>query len=482
MAPKRVNLRRPAAGPVRGKRPARSEGEAAEKEESAKKVKLFEDEDPREVARLSTIHLPEANYYGRSIALAGHVKALRSENSTWYLDVEATGTRDEELLRVLTGRADKLVNVHMCGKDCPQLVTDEIMVHAEKFEAVALDAEAWMTNLQVAKATEHGVDELVELRREQERMSKSDEKDAKKKEKKEVKRKKKDRSEEGRESKSPKRGEEEKEVGQKSLEDVFKDTGMDPSPRRRSKILKKARKIAKKSRKGKKKKEKGSSSGSHSSTSSTSSSSSLEVGESGLFEDEKKLKMVWRRCPGALTSRSIQEIKRHLLTASGLAWEMNKSALPPIYLHYGRQVVMPGMSASLQQEVVTVCMTLDLLAQGKIAAGMDVLNQRLKSLESLGRGAHWSMCRQYELVKTEEGGMMEEQEKLAAARQAKEEDRLKALMTRAPSGKGGEVSQFGKSRKGKDSKGGGKNQPYDAGKNKGGQSGKEDPRAAWQKK
>jgi hypothetical protein len=63
MAPKRVNLRRPAAGPVRGKRPARSEGEAAEKEESAKKVKLFEDEDPREVARLSTIHLPEANYY-----------------------------------------------------------------------------------------------------------------------------------------------------------------------------------------------------------------------------------------------------------------------------------------------------------------------------------------------------------------------------------------------------------------------------------
>lgn len=69
---------------------------------------------------------------------------------------------------------------------------------------------------------------------------------------------------------------------------------------------------------------------------------------------------------------------------------------------------------------------------------MDVLAQRLKSLEALGRGAHWTMCRQFELVKTDEGGMTETQEKLTAARQAHEEARLKSVMTRAPGAKGGD--------------------------------------------
>ena len=36
------------------------------------------------------------------------------------------------------------------------------------------------------------------------------------------------------------------------------------------------------------------------------------------------------------------------------------------------------MSGALQQESLTVCQTLDLLAQGRVAAAMDVLNQRLK--------------------------------------------------------------------------------------------------------
>ena len=469
------------AGP-RLRRPARREPAEEEKEERGRRVRSFEEVDPREVAGLATLYLPEANYYGRKVDLAGHVKGLRSEEGAWYLEVEVTGTRDEELLRVLTGRRDKKVSVHMCGKDCPQVLTDETLVHALKFEEVSLDAEAWMTNLKAAKGGLAAEDEMRELRKEQERMEQIPEKRQKKKEKKETKRKRQESAEEGRESHSPKREEEEKDVGQKSLEAVFRDTGMDPNPKRRSKILKRARKLAKKGKKGKKKKEKGTSSSSGGATSSSSSSSSLEVGESGIFEDEKKLRTVWLKCPGALSSRSIQEIKRSLLTASGMAWEMNKNALPPIYLHYGRQVVMPGMGASLQQEVVTVCMTLDLLAQGKVAAAMDVMNQRLKSLESLGRGAHWSMCRQYELVKTEDGGMTESQEKLAAARQAREEERLRSLMMRAPTGKGGDFSQGGKSRKGKDSKGGGKNQPHDAGKNRGGQGGKEESKTPWQKK
>ena len=77
--------------------------------------------------------------------------------------------------------------------------------------------------------------------------------------------------------------------------------------------------------------------------------------------------------------------------------------------------------------------------------------------------------------------MTEEQEKISAARQAREEERLRGLMSRPPSGKGGDYSQ-GKSRKGKDSKGSGKNQSGDAGKNRGGQGGKDDQKTPWQKK
>lgn len=434
------------------------------------------------MANLRAIHLPEALYYGRKVKVAGTVRTLRSEGGEWFLDLEISGTRDEDLLRILSGKKDRLMTVHLCGPGCSKQLTDELLVHSENFEEVNLTEEGWMSNLKEAQVRVGEEDDLHELRREQARMEEV-EKKAKAADKKDSKRKRKEGREEGRPTRSPKREDEDREIGQMSLEAVFGGTGMDPNVRIRSKILKRARRIAKKDKKSRRKKEKGSSSGSKETSSSSSSSSSLEVGETGLFEDDKRLRAVWRRCPGALSSRSIQEIKRSLVTAAGTAWEMNKESLPPIYTQYCRQTVMPGMSASLQQEVITISHALDLMAQGKVASSMDVLTQGLKSLEALGRGAHWSMCRQHELVKTEEGGIAEAQERLAAARQAREEERLRSLMMRPSAGKGGETSQAmgGKTRKGKE-KGSGKNQPSDGGKSKGGGGAKEDNKASWQKK
>lgn len=409
------------------------------------------------------------------------MKGLRCEETQWFLDLEIAGTKDEEILRVLTGRREKVMSVLLCGAECTHQLTDELLVHADRFEEIDLACLPWMTNLKEVRPLIRGEDELAVLRREQAKMEAEKEEMDKKKERKADKRKKREGEAEGRVAKSPKRSAEELEPGQRPLEDVFKDTGMDPDLKRSARVLKKAKKVAKKSRKGKKKKERGSSSEASKTSSSSSTSSSLEVGDSALFEEEKKLRSVWKRCPGALSARSIQEIKKNLLTAAGTAWDMDKTTLGPVYTHYGRQVVMPGMGASLQQEVLTICQALDLMARGCIASSMDLLNQRLKSLEALGKGSHWSLCRQYELVKTEEGGMTEEQEKISAARQAREEERLRGLMSRPPSGKGGDYSQ-GKSRKGKDSKGSGKNQSGDAGKNRGGQGGKDDQKTPWQKK
>ena len=210
--------------------------------------------------------------------LAGQVKSVRSEDGQWFLDLEVKGTRDEDLLRILSGRKDKLVAVHLCTVDCNQQLTDELLVHSGKFEEVSLMEESWMSNLKEATRREDGGDDLQELRREQARMEEAGRK-AKTVDKKEAKRKKREEAEEGRPSKSPKGGEESREVGQRTLAEVFGGTGMDPNVRVRSKIVKRARKIAKKDRRSKKKKDKGSSSGSLGTTSSSSSSSSLEVGE-----------------------------------------------------------------------------------------------------------------------------------------------------------------------------------------------------------
>jgi len=479
MPPKVVRgvLRRPAAAPKRVRKPAMK----VKQDEAAKGFKKFTEMDVRNLPKLGPVVLQEARYYGQPAPVAGHFTGLVVEGENFYAKLKVSGTKNEELLRVLSGKRDRLVSIHLCEEGCGEQLTDEVLLHAQGFEETALARVPWLTNLQEAKEAAEEVDEMAELRKELEKREKEKKEHAKKEEAKENRRKKKKEREEGRASKSPKQDREDRESGQKPLEDFFKHTGMDPDPSRRGKVLKRARRIGKRGKKKNKKKDKGSSSSGRSSASSSTSSDSSDYGEEGLFEEEKRLRAIWKKCPGALAARSIQEIKKILVTAAGTLWDVNKATLPPLYTQYGRQVVMPAMSASLQQESLTLCQALDLLAQGHAAACMDLLNQRLKSLEALSKGAHWTVCRQHELIKIDEGGMAEEQERLGAARRAKEEERLKALLQRAPGGKGNEATPGGKNRKGRDSKGATKGSSGESGKGKG-QGGREEQKGSWQKK
>jgi len=105
---------------------------------------------------------------------------------------------------------------------------------------------------------------MAKLRLEQRRMEGAKEETDRREKQQEKKRKKKEEKEEGRRSKSPKSERDELDFGQKSLEAVYKDTGMDPNPKRRGRLMKKARSLLAKGKK-KKKKAKGSSSKSDSS-------------------------------------------------------------------------------------------------------------------------------------------------------------------------------------------------------------------------
>eukprot|EP00435_Cladocopium_sp_Y103_P035365 s2284_g9.t1 len=473
MAPKL--MRRPAAASQRRRRPAaREEALATLPLEKEGRVR-FDEINPKELLRAGSIVIEEGIYYGKTIAVAGHFTTFRSEGDQVFAGLRVSGTKSEELLRLLSGKTNKEISVHLCDRECPKVVTDELLVHAEAFEKVDLNRVPWLTNLKDVVPAAPEEDELQRLREEQSRMLGERRDNEPKLSKKEKKKRKREEKEEGRQSKSPKKDAEELDIGQKPLENLFKDTGMDPNATRRAKIMQKARKVLKGGKK-KKKRTKSSSSGSSSSKPSSSSSSSPDGMEDGLYDEEERLLAVWRKYPGTLTARSLPEIRRNLVTAAGTMWSMERTALAPLYTQYGRQVVLPTMSPALQQEALTLCQAIDHLIQGKVAAGLDILNQRFKSVVSLSKGAHWTLGRQYELVKVDDKGFAEDGEVRQAARRAKEDEKLKGLLMRPGAGKGTENYQSGKGKKGKDSKGTFKGQHTDAGKPKGGGAPKDDKR------
>ena len=111
----------------------------------------------------------------------------------------------------------------------------------------------------------------------------------------------------------------------------------------------------------------------------------------------------------------------------------------------------------------------------------DVLAQRLKSLETISKGTHWSIGRQLELVRAEATGITDESEGLQAARQAREEERFRLALSRLSGARGGEAGGGAEGKKGKEWKGSGKGTSEEGQRGKGGK-GKKDQKGPWQKK
>ena len=443
--------------------------------------------DGEKISQLGQVVLKDAHYYHRAVEACGRVLGMRFDGGQMFLDFQVTGTRDEDLLRVLSGRKPRVLSVHACADGCGGELSAEDMVHAKSYREVRGPLDPWMSNLESVAGEEAEEDENKRLREEARlRLEETGGKEPpKKKDKKEKKKKKKedgDKSEdEG--GKKKEESDDDKEPGQRPLGAVFKRTGLDPEWSRRKKVLKKAKRLGKSKKKKKKKKGSGSSY-SQEETSSSSDDASLD-GDLNLFNTERKMKKIWNRCPGALSAAAIGEAKKHLVTSAGNTMSMDKRSLPPIMSQYARQVVTPGMSPPLTQEVLSVALAIDYLMVGRVAGACDVLCQRMKSLESLGRGNHWAEGRQLELMRGDGAGLADEEESRAAAKQAREEERLRALTQRPYGSRGNEPNQGGKGKKGKegkDAKGNAKGTYGDSGRGKKGDGKKEDNKQSWQKK
>ena len=477
----KVRLRRPAAaGAPPMRRPARSEdpGEA----DGVRRV--LSDLSVAELSRLTYIWAKRALYYHQEVEVVGKVEGVRAQDGQIYLDMDATGTKSESLLKAISGKQGRRISLHVCPAGCEGKITDEFLLHGKEFEEVDIKGQDWYSNLVlVAPREEQEADELQGLRTEGDKRRGEQEgrlaKSPKKKKKEKKKKEKVDKDVKEREKSKRREASSESEdleIGQKGLEALFSGTGLDPSPRARRKVLKKARRMGRS-----KKKKKRSSSGSSSSSSSSSKSSSSKEISGGLFNSEKKMKKIWRRYPGSLAATALMEARQSLLTVSGVLWDVDKNALPPITTQYTRQHLAPAMSPPMLQEALTISACLDGLLQGRVAWTADILAQRLKSLESSSRGTHWSIGRQLELIRAEPQGITGEAEGLSAARAAREEERLRSTMGRSSTGRPSDFGSASKGKKGKEGKGTGKQGADESSRGKGG-GGKKEGKSEWQKK
>eukprot|EP00439_Symbiodinium_sp_Y106_P015894 s8831_g2.t1 len=83
------------------------------------------------------------------------------------------------------------------------------------------------------------------------------------------------------------------------------------------------------------------------------------------------------------------------------------------------------MSPVLNRECLTVAYALDELLRGRVASAADVLCQRLKSLESLSGGSHWSTCQKLEVVPEEGASLVGREEAKIANWESREESKTR---------------------------------------------------------
>ena len=211
--------------------------------------------------------------------------------------------------------------------------------------------------------------------------------------------------------------------GTKAPEVIFGATALDPKPEVRRRVKRQARKLTKRRNR-------------QASTDSTGSSSESEGTDSSggggarLFGEEVRVKKVWKRSPGALTLNTLEMMQTAVVTQSGQLWDLDRSSLPPIFSQYWKLALQNKMSGPLARESQTLCYLQDLLLQGKVAAACDVATQRLKGLEQIAAGGHYSIDQRQELVPAEMHQMTTAVETLEATRLQREEMKAKTMSAR----------------------------------------------------
>eukprot|EP00435_Cladocopium_sp_Y103_P037871 s2378_g10.t1 len=293
-------------------------------------------------------------YFQQKRELAAKVIREEVEDGEREVVCELTGTTSEELLRFGTSRRPCQIKLHVCRRECPQLRENPNLVHMQKCR---------------------------KLRPE-----------------------------------DPKR--KGKAAAKKTLEAVYKDTGLDPDPKRRRRLMKRVKKALKKTR----------DSSSSSSTTSEETSSDLDTDE--LLQDRSRVHRIAALGPGLLAAQSVNTMRQYLTQLSGFLYDADIQGLPPLLSLYHRQFVAQKLSGGVSREFTTLAWIGDMLLQARPAEALDGVLQRMKSIEYTADGSPWGVSQKIELVPQADASMGSRQEYQLARREAKLDNAVKVEVNR----------------------------------------------------
>ena len=364
-------------------------------------------------------------YWDQPSKWVGRVVRLTSEELEPYLVVSVEGTQSEALLKYISGSERKELKVHLCGDPCEALRWQDGLAHLESIEEVPVPLEGWMQNLVAVKGTPgEGVDELEKVRKESvEAAQKRLEEVEKERQEKDGDGKKAKKKEKRRRSSSSSRKDRLKVKSRKGLGELFSHTGLDPDVRTRKRFLRKARKKMKKRKRGARRKVK-------------------QIlfkqqwikrrrrrGHGGFGEEQAFHRRQWSQelaeeLPGTLSAGWLLAVQDHLLLHRGEVEEEEEGRLPTVATRYVRQVLLEKMSPPMRRESLNLGRALDLLLAGRPSECADVLVQRLKALELVATGVHFSIANKVELIGSDRSYAAAPSETLDAARRAAAEEKL----------------------------------------------------------
>lgn len=166
---------------------------------------------------------------------------------------------------------------------------------------------------------------------------------------------------------------------------------------------------------------------------SSGSSSSSSSSKSSSLSTDHRLRRVAQKLPGYLCRKAAKEASTVL--AQSTAGERIDNL--GVFRRYYRQILVPkGASRPLLREMQTLATALDSLIAGNVLTTLDVLAQRLKSLEMLAGGTPADLANQVEIVPKELSGLTSQSEGRLAQKEFTQENRLqKALKGHQGKGK-----------------------------------------------
>lgn len=470
MAPKAKMKAKAKPHPVRMRRPAGLARPAAAVEVGdpwmrGLEVKLNE-VDHGKLRTEQVIVVTEGIYYGEVVRLCGRIRKIEVDGLELHLYLRLLGTSAESILRVHTADPHQEFVVHQCLASCNQLETGDRYIHGKKARLVLdlAEEEDWVRNLEKVEAPPR--DELDALRMKAAELDAGkkdlDEEKVKRGEKRSVSRgsssthksrkkndKKKKKKKEKKEKDSKLQGRNPSFAAQKEPDALFKGTGLDQQEKVRRRVVHRAKKFASRRKRS-------ASSSSDSSGASGSSSHGEDVHQAGVFSEDSRAKGIAERFPGVLTLEALRKMEESLLTQVGESQEVK--AVRAVATQYFRQQLQRKVSPPVGRELLTIAVALDQLIRGLPSKAADTLSQRLKSVEAVSGGTHWSVAQRMELPSSE-GVMLSEGPELRFAQKENYESSKSHYFAANPSGKGkgskgGKGDRDGKSKgeKGRDGK------------------------------